>query len=139
MNTWYEDKIEEPMRDIVRILRNNGINTECSCGHEQYIQCQYIPEGDVYDIHRLLWNHFDSLGIDNPSFTISVKHQVIKGHQYSSLQIDFPIDQPHLKHLEKKRIHLEEQLEHHKKFVKYFEERLKLIENDIGLETNEVK
>jgi len=131
MNTWYKDRIEEPVRDIVRILRNNGINTECSCGHEKYIQCQYIPEVDVQDIHMLLWNYLHSLGDNDPTFTISVEHKVIKGHQYSSLQIDLPIDEPHLKHLEKKQSHLEEQLEHHKKFVRYFEDELRLLKDDI--------
>lgn len=135
MNTWYKDKIEEPVRDLVRILRNNGINTECSCGHEKYIQCQYLPEGDVQDIHTLLYDYFHKLGIDEPSFKISVEHNVIKGHPHSSLEINLPIDQPHLKHLEKKRSHLEEQLEHHRKFVKYFEERLKQIADDIELES----
>jgi len=33
MIDWYEN-IEAPIRDIVKFLRNNGVNTECSCGYE---------------------------------------------------------------------------------------------------------
>lgn len=44
---WYEENIEEGVRELVSVLRNNGINTECSCDHQNpmYIQCQYIPDG----------------------------------------------------------------------------------------------
>ena len=58
---WYDNNIEEPIRDLVRILRNNGFNTECSCGHEMYIQCQYIPEGEVKRLHDLIYNYFNGL------------------------------------------------------------------------------
>lgn len=40
---WYE-KIEPEVREIVRELRNKGINTICSCGHKMEIQ------GDSDDI-----------------------------------------------------------------------------------------
>jgi hypothetical protein len=33
-------QIEAGVREWVRRLRDAGINTECSCGHEGYIQCQ---------------------------------------------------------------------------------------------------
>lgn len=137
MTNWYDEKIEEPLRDIVRILRNNGINTECSCGHEKYIQCQYLLDGDVRTINSLLFNYFHKLGMNEPDFTISVRHQVIKGHQYSSLEVKFPIEQTHLKHLEEKRSHLEEQLAYHEKFVEYFKDRIKQISSDISLEKQE--
>lgn len=35
-------QIELGVRDWVRRLRDAGINTECSCGHEGYIQCQSL-------------------------------------------------------------------------------------------------
>ena len=37
---WYSENIEDQLKDIIKYLRNNGVNTECSCGHELYIQCQ---------------------------------------------------------------------------------------------------
>ena len=35
---WYEENIELEVRDIVRALRNEGINTTASCGHEMWIE-----------------------------------------------------------------------------------------------------
>lgn len=32
------DNIEEPIRDTVRLLRDNGFNTTGSCGHEMWIE-----------------------------------------------------------------------------------------------------
>ncbi len=34
---WYEENIEEPIRPLVHLLRENGFNTECSCGHEEEV------------------------------------------------------------------------------------------------------
>jgi hypothetical protein len=34
---WY-DHIEPEIRDVVRLLRDNGFNTTCSCGHEMYVE-----------------------------------------------------------------------------------------------------
>jgi hypothetical protein len=42
MKDWYALNIEEPVREVVRALRNRGINTECSCGHKLYIQFQTL-------------------------------------------------------------------------------------------------
>lgn len=36
---WYEENIEESIIPLVKLLRDNGFNTECSCGHEMYVQC----------------------------------------------------------------------------------------------------
>lgn len=51
---WY-NFIEEPVREIVRALRNAGINTECSCGHDMTIQCALIdPTAEFSMIHSIL-------------------------------------------------------------------------------------
>ena len=55
MTDWYTRNVEEPVRDLVRHLRNNGINTECSCGHEMTIQCQMIPDGTFGALHDLVF------------------------------------------------------------------------------------
>ena len=34
------DEIEPGVRNLVCWLRNHGINTECSCHHKWYVQCQ---------------------------------------------------------------------------------------------------
>jgi len=88
-NYWYKEKIEEPLREIIRYLRNNGVNTECSCGHEMYIQCQYRIDGHVQEIHNLVWNYLNSKRL-NVDFEISIIHKVIDGKSYTSLNIEFP-------------------------------------------------
>lgn len=37
IKNWYQT-IESEVRDLVKLLRNNGWNTTCSCGHEMIIQ-----------------------------------------------------------------------------------------------------
>ena len=49
--------IEDGVRNIVRLLRDNGINTTSSCEHEKYIQFDLV--GLAYEIeiiHGLLFN-----------------------------------------------------------------------------------
>jgi len=78
---WYEEFIEEPIRPLVRLLRDNGFNTECSCGHEMYAQIQYMMDGSIERLHRLL---FDK-GLRN--YTISLEVKVIDGHSYNSIDV----------------------------------------------------
>ncbi len=66
---WYKEYIEEHIRDTVRLLRNNGFNTECSCGHKMYVQCQYITDGEIMRLDQLLFNN----GYRNYSIEISIK------------------------------------------------------------------
>lgn len=44
---WYNENIEPEIRAVVKLLRDNGINTECSCGHEMYVQFQIFPHNDT--------------------------------------------------------------------------------------------
>ncbi len=46
---WYEREIEEPIRPIVKLLRDNGFNTVFSCGHEMYCESEYHGQ----DLSRL--------------------------------------------------------------------------------------
>lgn len=41
-NNMFYSGLEDGVREYVRHLRNIGINTECSCHHEGYIQCQVL-------------------------------------------------------------------------------------------------
>lgn len=50
---WY-DNIELPIRDVVRLLRNNGWNTICSCGHEMKITIDIFPIRHVNELEELL-------------------------------------------------------------------------------------
>ncbi len=87
---WYEEWIEQPIRDVVKLLRDNGFNTECSCGHEMYVQCQYLMDGDIHRLHQLIWHYLHNVGkpID---FEIAVLVRVMDGHAYSSLNVEFGI------------------------------------------------
>lgn len=54
-NSWYTQNIEKPIREIVRNLRNQGINTTCSCGHGLWIQCEsYYPDEELTTIFNIL-------------------------------------------------------------------------------------
>jgi len=75
--------IEEGVREWVYRLRNTGINTECSCHHEGYIQCQTLdPTDDIKKIKTIfLENNIEE-------FEIEI---YIKGYQFSTLEIKSPI------------------------------------------------
>ena len=100
MTDWYDDNIEIPVKNLVRYLRNNGINTECSCGHQLYIQCQYIPDGTIQEIHKLL---YDYLHENNQpiNFEIHLHHSVVDGHSYSNLDIRLVEFEKHEKKFDK--------------------------------------
>ena len=57
MNKFYKN-IEEPIRDAVKLLRDNGINTVCSCGHVMTIDIELGSNIDeVEQIAVLLWDN----------------------------------------------------------------------------------
>ena len=47
MSDWYLN-IEVEVRTLVKLLRNNGFNTTCSCGHEMEIEIdiQHADDGE---------------------------------------------------------------------------------------------
>jgi len=83
--TDFYDMIEEPVRDLVRLLRDNGYNTEDSCGHEGYIQIGYVLDGNsLQELHRLIWTHLHERG-EPVSFDITMEHFVRDGHMAGTL------------------------------------------------------
>lgn len=50
MNEFYKN-IEKPMRGIVRLLRDNGFNTCCSCGHTMTIDLKL--GNHIEDVERI--------------------------------------------------------------------------------------
>ena len=84
MADWYDENIEEAMRPVVKLLRDNGINTECSCGHEMYVQCQYRHEGFLRDLDYLLFN----AGYRDYVFAITITRE--EGHLRHTMDIKFP-------------------------------------------------
>lgn len=88
---WYTENIEAGVRDVVRHLRENGVNTESSCHHEgpMLIQCQYIRDGAFKRVHDLLWNYLADHG-RGVNFSIDVHHEVINGCSYTSMKVRIP-------------------------------------------------
>ena len=76
---WLEENIEEPIRDIVKILRDNGFNTTCSCGHDMEITGEYLPDYDIKRMHDLLYNHLIEKGV-NPDYEIVYFLKVREGY-----------------------------------------------------------
>jgi len=71
MSDWYEEHIEEPIRPLVKLLRDNGFNTLGSCGHGMWVQFLYTPEWDsVHEISEFMLAN----GYDN--FLICLEHRM---------------------------------------------------------------
>ena len=85
-NIWYEENIEEPVRDLVKYLRNRGLNTQCSCGHKMYINCDYSPDGLIKKLHDMLYCYFHKKKLPI-TYTIEIIVEVKDGHVHSFLNI----------------------------------------------------
>ena len=70
MNVFYQ-AIEEPIKDIVRTLRDNGINSTCSCGHDMYVEADIISDGTLMVIHKTLFNYLSQAGKE-VKYTITI-------------------------------------------------------------------
>jgi len=48
--------IESPLVDLVQLLRENGFNTTCSCGHfpKPYIQMEWYDDIEITKLYALL-------------------------------------------------------------------------------------
>lgn len=123
---WYERAIEKPLRELVHHLRDNGINTECSCAHDtpMYIQCFYAPDGEIREIHQLVWTFLSERKLPI-NFSIELSHDVRNGHSYSSVRILIPNSNSHL--------------EYWKKMRKYHQERVDQLTHDIEKEETSSK
>jgi hypothetical protein len=53
VSDWY-DNIEEGLRDVVKLLRNNGVNTTCSCHHSMTVEAENYEGGEIDQIYNLL-------------------------------------------------------------------------------------
>lgn len=76
--TWYDDHIEPPIQPIVRLLRNCGINTTNSCGHEMSVEGDLAVDGQLKDIHEALWHHERGNGKE-PEYRVTVDLNVYRG------------------------------------------------------------
>ena len=77
MNDFYSE-IEEPIRELVRGLRDNGINTTCSCGHKMYIEADITLDGVLQTIDRVLFNYLTEHDMDSKySITITRERNIV--------------------------------------------------------------
>ncbi len=55
MTKFYDD-IEEPIRNLVKLLRENGFNTLCSCGHYPYpyIEMEWYHDDEITKLYELI-------------------------------------------------------------------------------------
>lgn len=82
MTNWY-DYIEPGIKPMVKLLRDNGFNTICSCEHEMYVECEMTTDGKLKRLDDLLFNN----GFRNYSIIFEVRR--IEGHSYSSIRVEF--------------------------------------------------
>lgn len=83
---WYHN-LEEPVRKIVKELRNNGINTICSCGHGMWIQCEtYDEHEDLETIYKVL------TGLGILDYHVEVYERVENAVRHHHIEIDIPVN-----------------------------------------------
>jgi len=110
MSDWY-DSIEEPIRDVVKLLRDNGFNTMNSCGHEMTIECNHFLNGESKRLYYLV---YDYLKNNNKEIKFSIStHSYFDNNTIShTLIIRFPENQHKLERLydirDQWKMHLED-------------------------------
>lgn len=87
---WYEEAIEEPIRSLVKLLRDNGFNTTSSCGHKMYVEMECYNPQDIMRLYNLLITHgFEKIIIEFFWETHPLNHKWITlriGNSQSSLR-----------------------------------------------------
>ena len=79
MDTVWYSQIEEPIRGLVKVLRDNGVNTTWSCGHKMAVEATIIPDGQLHTIHKAV---YDFLAEENKEldYNIDIHMAVNRGH-----------------------------------------------------------
>lgn len=71
-DTHFYLEIETGVRELVQILRNHGVNTECSCHHDWYVQCQTVdPTTEL----RRIADAMDEAGVRK--YVVKLEREVI--------------------------------------------------------------
>jgi predicted oxidoreductase len=114
---WYKENIEPGIRDLVRLLRDNGVNTECSCEHKMYIQFQVIPGNDAASVvDTILFNS------GYTDYLIEITVQRLFGSLMAYGTVFFPKDGDYPVQIELARIHDEHVVELEAK-VRWYEKK----------------
>lgn len=85
--TWYEKHVEPEIQPLVKLLRNNGLNTTCSCGHEMYCECDVV--GNYFEtahfVSKLLTKH------DYEQYKVECSYGIdAAGQRYKCLTVWLP-------------------------------------------------
>jgi hypothetical protein len=86
MTDWYEEFIEPGIREIVRRLRNEGVNTTCSCEHIGEVEAEYSPDGVIMQADNTVFNWLAEIGKPK-TYKVTVTIERINGCAYSTLRI----------------------------------------------------
>jgi len=113
---WYEENIEEPVRDVVKHLRDNGFNTECSCGHDMYVQLGWSLDGELMRLHSLLFTYFYQKG-EKVTYEIELRHKVLDCCPFTSVDVKLTNRQKDSEYLQR--------------MLKYHQNRIAQIEQDL--------
>jgi len=88
--SWYEEAIEEPIRPLVKLLRDNGFNTTCSCGHKMSVEMECYDPEDITRLYNLLMeNDYEKFIIEFYWETHPLNHKWLSlqvGNSQSSLR-----------------------------------------------------
>jgi hypothetical protein len=80
---WYEQNIDSEIREQVRLLRNNGINTYSSSGEGLFIICEVYSDIDVEKAFNLL------SGNGYKNFSIHEEYIISEGFRQRNMTIIF--------------------------------------------------
>jgi hypothetical protein len=79
VETEFYMNIEGPIRELVHRLRDAGVNTTSSCGHEMYVQVALYPDGFLQTMHRETYNWLIEQGNGRPEYKIDIHFKVRRG------------------------------------------------------------
>ncbi len=78
------DEIEPGVRKLVKCLRDYGINTECSCHDDWYVQCQSLdPTTNLDNIWMAMHD------MDIREYTVELLRTVLDGQWKQHIEIRF--------------------------------------------------
>jgi hypothetical protein len=102
MTSWYEEHVEAPIRERVRLLRDNGFNSEQSCGHRDWIQIQLLRFDEVDRLDGVLTRSGER------DYIIEATLRRDGGHQSATATVFFGVGDDKRFPVQSRRVHAEE-------------------------------
>lgn len=88
-DTNFYKELEEGVRGLVYVLRQHGINTECSCHHEGYIQISGCGGGDRHTLRKIWLAMYEANCLP---YSVHFTREVGKtGHVHETCNIKSPL------------------------------------------------